>query len=410
LKLYFFRIFPALEDRDFVLYFIGMFVSFGGTWLQIETLKWLVKETTNSAEQVGMISFLSFLPVFLLSIFGGVLVDRFDKKHVLYCTQLASMVQASILSYLTFHHKATLGELKLLVLLMGLINAIDGPARHSLLMFTTKSVRSASAINTSLVMAGQAIGGVLTGYLVPRINFSGAFMVNAVSFIPVFMTLWLIKTKSVTNEQKPHPIRAVKEGWHYLWNRKTMLAQIMLIGILSALGFSYRAIMPIIASSNFHTGAVGFGMLSAAVGVGAFVSSVFNSANSKKLAVDEILFRACVFFGLIVLGTSLIVMMGSHSIVSGVLFCTLAGLGATLASSVLRGAVLDSLSSGVRGRIMGFFQTFFVGGISFGSWTAGRAAENFGSARTVIAVGCLTLTVAGIAFIFRKQVVVHVHE
>ena len=93
--------FPAFQNNNYRLYFFGQLISLTGTWLQIVAQGWLVLKLTNSAFQIGLIAALSTLPSFLFTLYGGVIVDRFDKRKILLCTQLSAMVLALVLGALT---------------------------------------------------------------------------------------------------------------------------------------------------------------------------------------------------------------------------------------------------------------------------------------------------------------------
>ena len=95
------KTFPAFESRNYKLYFTGQLISLIGTWLQIVAMGWLVLKMTNSAFLIGLITALGSLPSLFFTLFGGVLVDRFPKKKILFITQSAAMILAFILGILT---------------------------------------------------------------------------------------------------------------------------------------------------------------------------------------------------------------------------------------------------------------------------------------------------------------------
>ncbi|HEY0667134.1 MAG TPA: MFS transporter [Sphingobacteriaceae bacterium] len=95
------KAFPALQNKNYRIYFFGQFVSVIGTWLQIVAQGWLVLQLTNSALQIGLVAALATIPSLLFSLIGGVIVDRFRKKKILFITQSASMILALVLGTLT---------------------------------------------------------------------------------------------------------------------------------------------------------------------------------------------------------------------------------------------------------------------------------------------------------------------
>ncbi|HWZ21569.1 MAG TPA: MFS transporter, partial [Cytophagaceae bacterium] len=121
--------FPALENKNYKLYFYGQLVSLIGTWLQIVAQSWLVLQLTNSAFLIGLVMALSTLPTLFFTLFGGVIVDRFSKKKILLFTQSIAMVLAFILGLLTMLGWINVWEICVISFLLGVVNAIDAPAR-----------------------------------------------------------------------------------------------------------------------------------------------------------------------------------------------------------------------------------------------------------------------------------------
>ena len=98
---------------------------------------WLVLQMTHSAFLVGVVSALGMLPVFIFSLFGGVVADRFPKKQILLFTQFSAMILAFILGMLTILGKINLIEISVLALLLGIVTSLDAPARQA---FTVEMV------------------------------------------------------------------------------------------------------------------------------------------------------------------------------------------------------------------------------------------------------------------------------
>src|ERR1035437_4607976 len=148
----FFSFFPAFSIANYRLYFSGQLISVIGTWLQVVAQGWLVLQLTHSALMVGLVAALANIPSFLFSLFGGVIVDRFPKKRIILFTQTSSMILAFILGTLTILNMITVFEIGLLAFLLGVVNAIDYPARQSFVSeFVGKDLLpSAIAMNSGI--------------------------------------------------------------------------------------------------------------------------------------------------------------------------------------------------------------------------------------------------------------------
>src|SRR5690242_18776063 len=124
--------FNAFRSRNYRLYFAGQSVSLIGTWMQKTAVSWVVYSLTHSEFMLGLSLFASMFPAFVFSFLGGVVSDRYNRYRVLLTTQIASMVQAVLLTLLMFSKHYTVWEILSLSFVLGVINAFDVPARQSL--------------------------------------------------------------------------------------------------------------------------------------------------------------------------------------------------------------------------------------------------------------------------------------
>ena len=121
----------ALRHRNFRLYFSGQIVSLVGTWMQQVAMSWLAYRLSDSVWVLGVVGFASQIPILLFAPLGGIFSDRFNRHRLIVVTQILSMIQAFILTALTMTHTVAVWHLVMLSTFLGLVNAIDGPARQS---------------------------------------------------------------------------------------------------------------------------------------------------------------------------------------------------------------------------------------------------------------------------------------
>ena len=176
-----------------------MLVSLIGTWIQQVAQSWLVFRLTNSAFLMGVVGFLGSLPIFLLSLFGGVVADRVNKKTILLVTQNAFMVLALLLGVLTQFKIITPIQVVFIAILNGVVMAFDAPARQSIVieLVGREHLLNAVVLNSAAFNSSRIIGPALAGVLVAVIGMSGCFYINAVSFLAVIAALWFIKSNFV---------------------------------------------------------------------------------------------------------------------------------------------------------------------------------------------------------------------
>src|SRR5256886_10910902 len=146
------RTFVALRHRNFRLFWFGQLISLIGTWMQSIGQAWLVLELTHSAWLLGVVGALQFLPVMLLSLFGGVLADRLPKRRVLLFTQSFAMLQAVVLWILVASGNMQIWEVLVLASLLGLTNSFDMPTRQAFVveMVGREDLPNAIALNSSV--------------------------------------------------------------------------------------------------------------------------------------------------------------------------------------------------------------------------------------------------------------------
>src|SRR5438876_7372193 len=198
------RAFLALRHRNFRLFWFGQLISLIGTWMQTVGQAWLVLELTHSAWLLGVVGALQFLPVMLLSLFGGVLADRLPKRKVLLFTQSFAMVQATILWILVVTGNVQVWEVLVLASLLGLTNSVDMPTRQAFVveMVGREDLPNAIALNSSLFNMARVVGPGLGGLIIAWLGVAPLFLLNAISFIPVIIGLFLIDNSTLYAQVK----------------------------------------------------------------------------------------------------------------------------------------------------------------------------------------------------------------
>jgi MFS family permease len=164
--------FKAFKSRNYRLYFTGQSASLIGTWMQKTAVSWVIYALTHSTFMLGLTLFASQFPSFLFSLWGGVVSDRYNRYKVLLTTQVAAMVQATLLAVLIFMKHYEVWEILTLSVVLGIINAFDVPARQAMVfqMVDDKAdLPNAIALNSSMVnlsrLIGPAVAGIVLEYL-----------------------------------------------------------------------------------------------------------------------------------------------------------------------------------------------------------------------------------------------------
>jgi MFS family permease len=402
----FFSFFPAFTVANYRLYFSGQLISVIGTWLQIVAQGWLVLQLTHSALMVGLVAALANIPSFFFSLFGGVIVDRFPKKHIVLFTQASSMILAFILGLLTILKVITVFEIGLLAFLLGVVNAIDWPARQSFVPeFVGKErLASAIAINSGIYNSARVVGPAVAGILIALIGTGGAFMLNGLSYIAVILALLAMKVELYVPKEKLHPVLAIKEGLMYAFNHSTIRALLIFVGVSSIFAWSYTTILPVITQYTFHLGATGLGYLYVAGGLGAVTATIIVSAFSQKISPVIRIFGGNTLFAV-----SIFLFTLTHNFMLALLFLFLAGFGLLFQFATMNTTIQTLATRELRGRVLSIYALMFIGLAPVGSFEVGFLSDRFGTA-PAIQLGALIVCVFGtILFINRKKILGDLH-
>ena len=146
--------FRAFRSRNYQLYFTGQSVSLIGTWMQRTGVSWVIYTMTHSAFMLGITMFATQFPSFLLSLYGGIVSDRYNRYKIMLITQTAAMIQAVLLAVLIFTNRYTVWEILTLSVILGIINAFDMPARQPMvheIIHDKTDLPNALALNSSMV-------------------------------------------------------------------------------------------------------------------------------------------------------------------------------------------------------------------------------------------------------------------
>jgi MFS family permease len=397
----FFSFFPAFAIANYRLYFSGQLISVIGTWLQVVAQGWLVLQLTHSALMVGLVAALANIPSFFFSLFGGVIVDRFPKKKIVIFTQTSSMILAFILGILTIFNVITVFEICLLAFLLGVVNAIDWPARQSFVPeFVGKErIASAIAINSGIYNSARVVGPAVAGILIALIGTGGAFMLNGLSYVAVIIALFAMKVELYVPKEKLHPLLAIKEGLSYTFNHSTIRTLLIFVGVSSIFAWSYTTVLPVITQYTFHLGATGLGYLYVAGGLGAVLATIIVSAFSNKIPVVIRIFGGNALFAV-----SIFLFTLTHNFPMALLFLFLAGFGLLLQFATMNTTIQMLAAKELRGRVISVYALMFIGLAPIGSFEVGFLSDRIGTA-PAIQIGALIVFIFGtLLFIYRKKI------
>lgn len=383
--------FAAFQHRNFRLFAVGQFISLIGFWMQGVAQSWLVYRMTESSAYLGAVAFAQQIPVLLFSFAAGGLVDRANRRHVVMLTQTAAAVQAGILAALTYSGKITIPQIFVLAALLGMIGAIDLPARQAFLvqMVGKEDLMNAIAINSSMFNAARIVGPAIAGITLAKWGEGFCFLVNAISYLAVLISLFLMKIKARDVIRKQSIMSDLKEGLRYIRETRPVKVLLQLVGLLGVAGFSFVVLLPIFADRIFSRGAPGLAWLMTATGCGALIGALFLAGRKGLKGISKLIAVSSFGFSFSLMAFSICTNFWLSLVF---LFATGSFMMTSVAS--INTAIQSIIPDELRGRVMSFFTTMLIGTAPIGSLITGTAAKYFGVRITVIASAWICVAAA----------------
>jgi MFS family permease len=376
----------AFRHRNFRLYFGGQSVSLIGTWVQQIALGWTIYELTHSSLLLGVVSFAGQLPLFVVTPFAGVLVDRWNRHRTLIVTQILSLLQALALALVVSTRTLQVWNLIALNLFAGIVLAIDLTARQAFIVEMVGSGRdlpNAVALNAFVINGGRMLGPAIAGLLLTIVTPAVCFFLNAISYIPVIAALFAMRIKR--NVRVPSPSRALDdlvEGVRYSLGFPPIRAVLLLVALVSLLGMPYAVLMPIFAAEVLHGGARTLGLLMTAPGVGALVGTVYLASRKTILGAGKRVAAGAIIFGSGLIATGL-----AHDLLLASIALAFVGLGMIVQLATSNTVLQTIVDDDKRGRVMSLYTMAVMGMAPFGSILGGALAHRIGVPTTFLLGG-----------------------
>ncbi|MBI2897599.1 MAG: MFS transporter [Deltaproteobacteria bacterium] len=370
------RVFGSLAVRNFRLFFVGQAVSLVGSWAQTTGVSWLVLKLTGSPLALGTVTALQFVPVALLTLFGGVLADRAPKRRLLVAVQSIALVQATVLGLLVAWDVVELWHVYALAALGGAVMAIEVPTRQAFVieLVGREMLPNAVALHSSIFSAARVLGPGLGGLAIAAFGTEATFLANAVSFLAVILAYALMRSEEL-HPSGPSPsdagvLHQVGQALAYSWRTPPVMLVFVLIAFLGTFAFNFTVVVPLVAEFVLRVGPEKFGLLSSCLGLGSVVAAL-TQAIVARASTRVLLGAAFAFVGCV----GLVALSRSYLLTGALLFAV--GLGAvtftTNANTLLQLTVPDEL----RARVMSVYFFLFAGSTPIGGWFTGVVAEHW---------------------------------
>ena len=319
-------------------------------------LGWLVYELSGSSLTLGYLGAAAGMPAIILTLFGGALADRLDKRMVLIITSLATTALLALLAYLDFREIVEVWHVIAITAAISVVTGFDWPVRQAIFpsLIEREDMMSAVALTTVIWQATRMVMPAFGGLIIALADTWLLFAVCSAGFFLMFLMLLSLKMKSTSSYSQHSTLHQIREGLSYIQHQRTFLVLITLSYAVFFFASSYMQLMPAFADM-LKVDEKGFGYLLSTTGIGAVTGTIISSTlqNSRHLG-RAMLISAVIFCGFVYL-FGLVTWRGDNNayyLALGAIFCAsvFSSIFMVTSTSILQLEVPDAL----RGRVMGF--------------------------------------------------------
>ena len=370
-----------------------------GSWVQRVAQVWLVLELTGSGIYLGVIASLQFAPFLLVSLQGGAIADRLNKRKVLLFTNLSFFASATVLGVLTVANQVQLWHVMTMAFILGITDGVDKPVRQSFVseIVGHKDMPNAISLNSANFNFGRLIGPAFAGILIAAFGTGPAFLINGFSYLFVMSAMYRLRQDQLFNVEKASGPVSIKEGFQYVLARPDIYVTMLVCFFLASFALNFEIFNALMATKEFGGGVASFGLLGTILAIGSLTGALASPRFEKFRSTRFVIIGA-------VISTLLIAIASFMPTYTSYAAC-LPFVGAASLSTVIAANSITQLNSDhvIRGRVVGIYQFIFLAGTPFTSPLIGWSSEHFGIRPTMTACAALTLIPIVIIWIVFKD-------
>lgn len=396
--------FQSLTVRNYRLFASGQLVKLIGVWVMFVAQDWLVLNLSgDSAAALGLVTALQFTPVLLLTMLGGALADRYDKRLLLLAANGVWASLAILLAVLVVTGTVTLWHVYVLAAAMGTASAIETPVRQSFVseLVGNTLLPNALSLNAAVFNTARIVGPAIAGGAIALIGLGPTFAVATVAALSPLVSLSRMRPEELY--RAPLPPRAererttVRDGLRYTWQRSDLVMAMALVTVVATAGFNYQVTLPLLSKVVHGTGAATFGLLATAFAIGSLAGALSGSWRRQRPSA-YLVAGAAFGFGLFSL---LVGAASAYWLVTALLVPT--GFFAIFFAQAANQRVQMGCDPAYRGRVMALYVLFFLGTTPLGALAVGWWAERFGPPSAIWVGGLISLLAASAALVWQLR-------
>ena len=384
----------ALKHRNYRLLYPASAMSNIGTWAQRVAQDWLVLELTGSAQILGIVTGLQFAPTLFLSLWAGSLADKFDKRKLLYITNLGAGLVSAWLGLLIVSGAVEIWHVYVAALSLGVFSALDAPVRTS---FTSELVGrtdlpNAVSLNSANFNVGRLVGPAMSGFLILLFGTGPSFLINSFSYVVMIVTLTMINADELHTQKGAELGTKIRDALVYIRSRLDLTLVMLTVFFSATFGLNYQIFNALMATQEFNKGPAEFGGLGTFLAIGS-LSGALIAARLESWRVPRRIMAGATIFGL-----TLVVLSYAPNYLVYSMLLPFGGAIALMSLVSANSYVQTSVDPNIRGRVMGVYLLIFMGGTPIGSPMIGFLAGEIGIRATITVCGALTAIAAATLF------------
>jgi MFS family permease len=380
----------AFKHRNYRILYPASALSNIGSWAQRVAQDWLVLELTGSPQILGIVTGLQFAPTLFLSLYAGKLADKFDKRKLLYLTNLGAGLVSAWLGILIVSGVVQIWHVYIAALAIGIFSALDAPVRTS---FSSELVgktdlANAVSLNSANFNVGRLVGPALSGFLILLFGTGPSFLINSLTYVVMIAALTMLNAGELHLTKRDEVGGRIRDAVAFIRSRLDITMLMLTVFFSATFGLNYQIFNALMATQEFNKGPAEFGGLGTFLAVGS-LSGALIAARLESWRVPRRIMAGATLFGLFLVALSFAPSYEFYSF--------LLPFGGAVALMTLVSAnsyVQTNVSSSLRGRVMGVYLLIFMGGTPIGSPLIGFLAGEIGIRATIAVCGTLTALAA----------------
>ena len=398
------RTFQSLTVRNYRLFATGQLVKLTGVWIMFVAQDWLVLQLSDdSAAAVGIVVALQFTPLLLLTLVGGALADRYDKRKLLI---LANGLFASLaigFALLVVTGVVQLWHVYLFAGLLGTVNSIETPTRQAFVseLVGTTLLPNALSLNASVFNSARIAGPAIAGVAIATVGLGPTFLIATLAAISPVVSLLRMRPAELHREPTPAPGErrraGIRDGLRYVWHRHDLVLAMALVAVVGAAGFNFQVTLPVLSKVVHDTGAAAFGVLATCLAAGSLAGALAGSWRRSRPSAYLVIGAAVAFGGFCVL----VGVASTYWLVALLLLPT--GFFAIFFAQAANQRVQLGCEAAYRGRVMALYVLVFLGTTPLGSLAVGWWSEHFGPESAIWMGGAVSLLAGATALLWQLR-------